>query len=64
MGIIHKKSAQLKLTPNINVNLKVVEIRIFTLIWYNMERRRVGNKKPHNLNISSVINLNELRSMS
>lgn len=64
MGIIHKKSAQLKLTPNINVNLKVVEIRIFTLMWYNMERRRVGNKKPHNLNISSVINLNELRSMS
>jgi hypothetical protein len=60
---MRKESAKFKLSPDVNINLKVMEIAIFNLVWYDVERRRVGDEETHDLNVSSCVNLNKFWSM-
>jgi len=41
-----------------------MEIAVFNLVWYDMERRRVGDEETHNLNVSGGVNLNKFWSVS
>ena len=50
------------MAPNVDEDLKVVEIEVLNLIWHNVEHRRIGDENITELNIFGSNEVDQMRS--